>query len=192
MKKKGSFQAFAIVFYVYLLNNIEREESIMEQNSNTLILRPSWRNFFLKYMIIFGVIVVIFFIAFSSMFSILWKEILCIIGIALIVFIYLIIVLNRLEECLKICEDEVIMTQGILNKRSTEIGIPQIRTIQVQQRLIQRVLDIGDIYIASAGTESYEIVAHGINKPHEIRDKLQSHMRLSSTKSDKEKEDKQE
>jgi uncharacterized membrane protein YdbT with pleckstrin-like domain len=69
------------------------------------------------------------------------------------------------------------MEHGILEKRSTEIDINKIRTMLVHQNLWQRIVNIGNLYIASAGTESYEIVAHGVTHPYELRDKIQSYMR---------------
>lgn len=155
----------------------------MEQKSKITVFRPSWKNFFFHYMSIFLVIVFIIYISFSGLFSTGWlskswlKNSLYIICFAGILYTVLRIVFIRIDECFTVKEDEVAMEHGILNKKSTEIGIMQIRTIQVQQRIWQRIFDIGDILIASAGTEGYEIIAHGINKPHEIRDMLQAFMR---------------
>ncbi|MCL1874977.1 MAG: PH domain-containing protein [Synergistaceae bacterium] len=163
----------------------------MEQKSKVTVFRPSWKNFFLLYLLVFIISALMIYISFGSLFRAGWlakawlKNGLYILGFAGILYIFVKIIYIRLDECFTVKEDEVAMEHGILNKKSTEVGIMQIRSIQVQQRIWQRLFDIGDIYIASAGTEGYEIIAHGINKPHEIRDMLQAIMRAAPVTPDK-------
>jgi uncharacterized membrane protein YdbT with pleckstrin-like domain len=117
-----------------------------------------------------------FFVAFIDL-SMVWRKLISIVGIVCILAIIIKIIYGMLDECFTLKEDEVVMERGILNKISTEIDIVQIRTILVNQNIWQRFVNIGDLYIASAGTESYEIVAHGINCPYELRDKIQYYIR---------------
>jgi uncharacterized membrane protein YdbT with pleckstrin-like domain len=136
-----------------------------------------------------AVLMIYIYVAFGSKLGDIWIKILCLISIVGILYIFVRIIINRFDECFTIRKDEVAVEHGILNKTSTEVSIRKIRSIQVQQRIIQRIFNVGDIYIASAGTESYEIVAHGIRSPHDIRDLLQSIVRTTPVKTDDMKAD---
>ncbi|MBR4196985.1 MAG: PH domain-containing protein [Synergistaceae bacterium] len=59
--------------------------------------------------------------------------------------------------------------------KSIEIGLMNIEHIEVKQTLMQKILGIGDIIIASSGTGREEIIAPGILHPVEVRDEIQEH-----------------
>ena len=67
---------------------------------------------------------------------------------------------------------------GILKRDSIEIGMRNVRTVQVTQRLIQRLLNVGDIAIASSGTDVYEIRVANMPSPHDIRNQIQERARV--------------
>jgi len=71
----------------------------------------------------------------------------------------------------------VTLEKGLFAKNSVEVGMPQIRTIEVRQTVFQRMLGIGDIMIASSGTDAYEIIVPGIEEPKELRDLIQGFQR---------------
>ena len=136
----------------------------------------TWKSYIFQYLLIFAMAVIVVIVAFADL-NAYWRKFLSIVGAVYIVAIAVEIVFDMFNERFTLKEDEVVMEHGILNKKSTEIDVNQIRTILVNQSIWQRLVSIGDLYIASAGTESYEIVAHGITNPHEIRDKIQSFIR---------------
>ena len=69
-----------------------------------------------------------------------------------------------------ITEDRIILETGILNKSYKEIFIRDIRVVEIDQSLIQRIFKIGDIRIATSATESYEDIAKGIKYPQKVRE----------------------
>ncbi|MBQ8693235.1 MAG: PH domain-containing protein [Synergistaceae bacterium] len=80
---------------------------------------------------------------------------------------------KTLGVCLKVKPDEVEIVRGILGRQSTEISYRNLRSIDVNQTPMQRLLNIGDILIASSGTDGKEIVARNMSSPREIRDEIQ-------------------
>ena len=62
-------------------------------------------------------------------------------------------------------------------RRSIEIGLKQVVHIEVHQSALQTLLGIGDILIASGGTDEREISAPNMPNPDQIRDEIQSHAR---------------
>jgi uncharacterized membrane protein YdbT with pleckstrin-like domain len=83
----------------------------------------------------------------------------------------------RCSTLLVVKHDEVTLERGIFSKKYTEVGMPQVRSIEVHQTLTQRLFGVGDLMIASSGTSGYEIVVSGISNPREIRETIQRFQR---------------
>ena len=79
----------------------------------------------------------------------------------------------RQSTLLTIRNDELTLETGLLSRNSTEVKIRDIKTIDVQQSLVNRMLDIGRIRVATAGTEGWEINIEGIEAPNDIRNMIQ-------------------
>lgn len=60
------------------------------------------------------------------------------------------------------------LRRGILAKRTTEIRYVDVRNLQCDQSMFQRMFGVGTIKISSAGQGDIEIVVSGIAKPQEI------------------------
>ena len=46
---------------------------------------------------------------------------------------------------LKVTDDEIIWTHGLLSKQYTEINMSSVRTVRVAQSLLQRIMNAGDV-----------------------------------------------
>ena len=73
--------------------------------------------------------------------------------------------------------DEIALELGLVGRQCIEISIRNIRTIKVNQSVIQRILNVGDIRVASSGTDEYEISAFNMPNPHEIKEAMQANER---------------
>ena len=60
-------------------------------------------------------------------------------------------------------------------RKSIEIGLSSIVHIEVKQSLMQTILHVGDVVIASSGTGKEEIYAPNIPDPQSVRDEIQLH-----------------
>jgi uncharacterized membrane protein YdbT with pleckstrin-like domain len=60
-----------------------------------------------------------------------------------------------------------------LNQRITRVRYEDIRSVETEQTLIGRALDIGLVEISTAATGSVEIILEGIASPKEVQDMLQ-------------------
>ena len=78
-------------------------------------------------------------------------------------------------ESLTITTQRSIWARGIINRRSSEVQHDDIRNIQVQQNLVERLVGAGTIAISSAGQDDMEIVAAGIPHPHRVIDTIRTH-----------------
>lgn len=60
-------------------------------------------------------------------------------------------------------------------RKSIEIGLSSIVHIEVKQTLMQTIMRVGDVVIASSGTGKEEIYAPNIPDPQAVRDEIQLH-----------------
>jgi uncharacterized membrane protein YdbT with pleckstrin-like domain len=89
---------------------------------------------------------------------------------------------RRFSVELLVKPEEISLEQGFIGRQSVEISTPNIRTIQVKQSVMQRILDVGDLQIGSAATKDYEICVASLPRPYAIRDMIQAYERATETK----------
>ncbi len=96
---------------------------------------------------------------------------------------------KRAEVTLTVTENKIILEKGLLSKDIKEIFLTDIRTVDLKQSLLQRIFGIGDILIATSGTDSYEDMARGLPKARDIQDLIsnQRHKVQMETKTRQEK-----
>ncbi len=88
---------------------------------------------------------------------------------ALSTFQFLVWWVSTRTDSLKITDEEILWTHGLINKRYTEVGMGSVRTVQVSQSLLQRLLDAGDIRVFTTG-DLPELVVRGLPDPSRIRE----------------------
>jgi uncharacterized membrane protein YdbT with pleckstrin-like domain len=91
------------------------------------------------------------------------------------VFFFLVIppiiaVIRRASLSLSVYEDRIALRTGFLSRDIREVYISDIRTLDVKQSFIQRLLNVGTVKISSAGESGYEIVAECVPNPLGIKD----------------------
>ena len=72
------------------------------------------------------------------------------------------------SDRLVISGDEIVWTHGLMSKEYTEINMSSVRTTRIDQTLLQRILNAGDIQIFTSG-DNPELVIKGLPNPAEIR-----------------------
>jgi len=61
-----------------------------------------------------------------------------------------------------------IVQTGILNRKTNEVRHIDVRNIQVNQDIFQRMFGFGSVAISSAGQSDIELTMRGVNDPQEI------------------------
>ncbi len=65
--------------------------------------------------------------------------------------------------------EEATYIKGVFNTSMTEIRIADIRAVEVHQQFWEKMVGIGTIRIASAGSDGWEIDIQGMPSPGKIR-----------------------
>ncbi|WP_449470825.1 PH domain-containing protein [Sphingobium chungangianum] len=71
-------------------------------------------------------------------------------------------------ERLALSDREVLMERGLLAKQRTEIALSSIRSVRITQTFGQRIFDVGNVELFSAG-DIAEIAVRSMPRPGRIR-----------------------
>jgi uncharacterized membrane protein YdbT with pleckstrin-like domain len=87
------------------------------------------------------------------------------------VFVYLIavVVYRRYSWAYKIDHDTIESREGLIARKVKSIRIQDLRNINVNQSLMERIVGVGDVEFSSAGGSGIEVVFRGVDKPLEVK-----------------------
>tara|TARA_B110000263_G_scaffold239664_1_gene242091 strand:- start:458 stop:913 length:456 start_codon:yes stop_codon:yes gene_type:complete len=72
----------------------------------------------------------------------------------------------------------ILIEKGLLSKHRREVAIEKVRTVDVKQGFIDRILGVGDIEVYTAG-DLPEFEVTGLPNPNEIREIVKKYQNLS-------------
>ena len=88
--------------------------------------------------------------------------------------------LNVYATSYTVTSERVIQRKGLLSRRVSEVEISDIRNVQVNQGITQRIFGIGNVGISTAGQSGVEIVFAGIKRPQPVADMIREQRKKSS------------
>ncbi len=88
--------------------------------------------------------------------------------------------LNVYATSYTVTSERVVQRKGLLSRRVSEVEISDIRNVQVNQGIIQRMFGIGNVGISTAGQSGVEIVFAGIRRPQPVADMIREQRKRSS------------
>ncbi len=71
---------------------------------------------------------------------------------------------------LTVTDDRTIYQRGLISRETSEVQHDDVRNIQLDQSLLQRLLNVGSIGISSSGQDDLEVVAKRLPNPAKIID----------------------
>ena len=148
------------------------------QNKEEYVYNPAWRSFCLHIAAMVACLVLVAIVSLNVSMDAAYQKALWGFFVLFVLVVFGNMFFKRMETTLIVRPDEVAFEKGILKRESVEIGMRSIRTVQVTQRIIQRILNVGDIAVASSGTDGYEILVANMPSPHDIRNQIQERARV--------------
>ena len=76
---------------------------------------------------------------------------------------------------LKVTTERCIFQRGLIARQTSEVRHDDVRNMQIDQTLIQRLFGVGSLAISSSGQDDFEIRAHGIPRPEAIVETIRSY-----------------
>ena len=90
-------------------------------------------------------------------------------GLGLLILLYWYI--KTRATSLTVSEHELLYEEGILSKERLAVSLRHVRSVQVNQGFINRILGVGTIEIKTAGDEP-EFTVTDLPDPHEVRETI--------------------
>ena len=84
--------------------------------------------------------------------------------------LFIVWVFKTLGRSLEITNKRAVERRGLLSRSTDEVLHDHIRNVQVDQSVLDRVLNIGQIGIASSGQEGVEVQMQHLPDPHKLRE----------------------
>ena len=141
--------------------------------------RPAWRSFYRHFLAMIACLAVVAMVSLKANLTPGYQKGIWFFFLVFVAAVLADMVYRRFRVMLVVRPDEIALEDGLIGRHSTEISTKNIRTIQVKQDLIQRVLNVGDISVASSGTDGYEILIPNMPAPQDIRNMMQVHERAA-------------
>jgi uncharacterized membrane protein YdbT with pleckstrin-like domain len=93
-------------------------------------------------------------------------------------FIFAVIVHRLLNYKLVLCEEYVLLVEGLMQwrEKSYRIHYEKIQEIGIQQTLIQRILNVGDIHILAVTGEHSSLIMPGVYNPRRVKDSIETRL----------------
>ena len=90
-------------------------------------------------------------------------------GVAVFTLALLLIGYRRLANRYYLYPYSVAQEYGLIARKTSRVSLEDIRTIDVSQSVMQRILGVGDVYFASAGTDAEDVIWRGVVAPMRIQ-----------------------
>ncbi|MFT5206468.1 MAG: hypothetical protein ACI9CF_000206 [Candidatus Omnitrophota bacterium] len=91
-------------------------------------------------------------------------------GLGLLFYLYAYV--HRSGSLYVVTSTRVIIRSGLVSNVIDEISISDIKSMTLIQNFFDRLVDCGDIYMATAGTSKIEIKIKNIYRPQEFKDMI--------------------
>ncbi len=91
---------------------------------------------------------------------------------------------KRASLVLRVYDDRISLRRGLFGREVRDVFIADVRTIEVRQSFLQRLVGIGDLEIDTAAADEDEITAAGLPRPQAIKDLILRQRRQGKGSSD--------
>jgi uncharacterized membrane protein YdbT with pleckstrin-like domain len=71
---------------------------------------------------------------------------------------------------LTVTSERTMLREGILSRDTSEVRHTDVRNLQIDQNMGQRIMGVGDLAISSSGQDDIEVIVRAIPNPSEIAD----------------------
>lgn len=137
-------------------------------------LRPAWRNYWA------GFLVAVLLLATAAAWAVSEAEGEAELGAGLLLVLALLVLgfiaFKRYLWKFSIDGNRLSRHYGIIARNQQSVRIKDLRSVELDQSLFQRIFGVGDLSFYSAGSDSAEVKFHGIKEPSKWRDKINGAM----------------
>jgi uncharacterized membrane protein YdbT with pleckstrin-like domain len=159
--------------YKYLASrdNQQPQGKTPEKETMNYIARPAWLNQWwqIGVMFLMPVVFILAYLKGDQYFSPENLRVVFVVVVAVFVYLITVVVYRRYSWAYKIDQDTIESREGLIARKVKSIRIQDLRNINVNQSLMERLMGVGDVEFSSAGGSGIEVVFRGVDKPLEVK-----------------------
>jgi uncharacterized membrane protein YdbT with pleckstrin-like domain len=159
--------------YKYLASrdNQQPQGKSPEKENMNYIARPAWQNQWWQIGILF-LMPVVFILAYlkgDQYFSAPNLRVVLVVCVAVFIYLVAVVIYRRYSWAYTINGETIESREGLIARKVKSIRIQDLRNINVNQSLWQRIVGVGDVEFSSAGGSGIEVVFRGVDKPLQVK-----------------------
>lgn len=159
--------------YKYLASrdNPQLQGTTLDKETMNYIARPAWVNQWWQICVMFlmPVVFVLAYLKGHQYFSPENLRVVYVVCVAVFVYLIAVVIYRRYSWAYTIDSETIESREGLIARKVKSIRVQDLRNINVNQSLIQRILGVGDVEFSSAGGSGIEVVFRGVDKPLEVK-----------------------
>ena len=159
--------------YKYLASrdNQQPQGKSPEKETMNYIARPAWLNQWWQIGVLFlmPVVFVLAYLKGNQYFSPENLRVVYVVIVAVFVYLIAVVVYRRYSWAYTIDSETIESREGLIARKVKSIRIQDLRNINVNQSLWQRLMGVGDVEFSSAGGSGIEVVFRGVDKPLQVK-----------------------
>jgi uncharacterized membrane protein YdbT with pleckstrin-like domain len=159
--------------YKYLASgdNEQFQGKSPEKKTMNYIARPAWLNQWWQIGVMFltPVLFVLAYLKGDQYFSAPNLRVVLVVCMAVFVYLIAVVVYRRYSWAYTINGETIESREGLIARKVKSIRVQDLRNINVNQSLWQRILGVGDVEFSSAGGSGIEVAFRGVDKPLEVK-----------------------
>jgi membrane protein YdbS with pleckstrin-like domain len=117
----------------------------------------------------------------NTVFQLGMPNLLILAGYVVPAFVYLQGDIERKFTMYHFTDKEIIEEDGMMNKDFSNIPYDRVQDVVLDEQIEERIFDVGDIHIRTAGTDNSETILNGLKNPEKYKREISSRTSQSST-----------
>jgi uncharacterized membrane protein YdbT with pleckstrin-like domain len=159
--------------YKYLASrdNQQPQGKSPEKETMNYIARPAWMNQWWQIGILFlmPVVFVLAYLKGDQYFSAPNLRVVLVVSVAVFVYLIAVVIYRRYSWAYTIDNETIESREGLIARKVKSIRIQDLRNINVNQSLWQRLVGVGDVEFSSAGGSGIEVSFCGVSDPLQVK-----------------------
>jgi uncharacterized membrane protein YdbT with pleckstrin-like domain len=159
--------------YKYLASRDKEEPPAPSPEKETMkyIARPAWLNQWwqMGLMFLMPFVIVLAYLRGNQYFSPDNLRVVYVVCAGVFVYLTVVVIYRRYSWAYTIDSDTIESREGIIARKVKSIRIRDLRNINVNQTLFQRIVGVGDVEFSSAGGSGIEVTFIGVDDPLKIK-----------------------
>ncbi len=163
--------------YKYLASRDKEapQEQSPEKETMNYIARPAWLNQWwqIGIMLLMPVVFVLAYLKGDQYFSAPNLRVVLVVCVAVFVYLIAVVIYRRYSWAYTINGETIESREGLIARKVKSIRIQDLRNINVNQSLWQRIVGVGDVEFSSAGGSGIEVTFRGVSDPLQVKSQAQ-------------------